>query len=177
MKIIIYCLRVQWHTIKEAPQALEGRDCQNILLHRTNTTRFKTSRAIICLKKGVGEWGREENTYLCIDCHEKDSQAGDTVFFREAVRPVGVRLVSADLCCLPAQPKLSSLKQPPFSPPHLSVGWLHWQGLLHMVSQSPQKQGASPVHKNFQDLYLHDACWVPLAKAIHMTKSKLKVEK
>lgn len=106
----------------------------------------------------MGEWGREENTYLCIDCHEKDSRAGDTVFFREAVRPVGVRLVSADLCCLPAQPKLSSLKQPPFSPPHLSVGWLHWQGLLHMVSQSPQKQGASPVHKNFQDLYLHDAC-------------------
>lgn len=93
--------------------------------------------------------------YLCINCPGKDSQAGNIVFPWEGVYPVGVgaRRVSVDWCCIPAQPKLSGFRQPPFYPAHISMSWLDWRGLLHMVmSECPEAKEQAQYTHTFRPL-------------------------
>lgn len=62
-----------------------------------------------------------------------------------------------------AQPKLSSLKQPPFYPAHISVSWLDWRGLLYVViAESPEAKDQAQCTHTFKPLlpqYLLKSLW------------------
>ena len=154
--------------MKEVLHTLLGSDLQNTLLHQTQLG----SELCVVIHLKNKELGKE-------DCLGKDSQAGNIVFPWEGMYLLGVGAgwVSVDLCYIPPRPKLSRLKQAPFYPAHVSVVWLDGRGGFHMVLSGPQQQDNKPRDAHFSAFTCMMFGEVPLAKAIHTSKGKFKVEK